>query len=758
LKGTETRCVRPLVAPALALGTGLVLGLECGEGRAVAALLAAALGLGVGLACARRGRLALWTVALFLAGFVRGLGAAELPTGPTAPFTAEACAPLRSAALVGRWRALGNGRTGWIDDGSSRAALLCEPEAVAPSDGATVALLPGSAAVPFARGPDGPTDVRERHFAAWTPVAADELVVLADPSAAWLEAVLRPLARLRSAAGARVAALEGERSRGLLAALLTGERQGLAPESADLFARTGTSHLLALSGWHVGLFGALVLWPLARGARAGGGALLLRTLLLAGFALLAGAEKPIVRAALAWLFAELASLRRAPGEAPRRPDGPSFLAAALVLEALLDPGGVRSLSLLLSYAATLGLMLGTGPLTARLRRPFASTRAQAWERLGESAPRRLARVLGARFAHGCARALAASLAAVLATLPFAWHAFGEFAPAGALVTVLVMPPFTLLCLVSWLGALWPSTLLTPLAEGAARALFALLELGDALPWTPLVLPPRPLALLALGTVLVFLALRTGRGTRAAAALWGVLLLPWSAAPRGLELCALDVGHGTAVVLRAPGLEALVFDAGSRERRRVAAGALIPWLARREVSAPWVVLSHEDRDHAGALERLATRFPLAGWLGAAGAQGSVRAAHAPPHLDLVQGRLELGSPTPALALALLRPVAGPGNEGSRALELRWRGARLLLTGDAEEQGLAGLAQEAGPLRLLLAPHHGSDGPALGPFLARERPAEIWISAAGVPAIARELERRRLAWRWTGRDGPLALELR
>ena len=59
------------------------------------------------------------------------------------------------------------------------------------------------------------------------------------------------------------------------------------------------------------------------------------------------------------------------------------------------------------------------------------------------------------------------------------------APAGALVTVLAMPPFTLLCVVAWLAALWPSSALTPLAEFGARALYALLECADRLPGTPL---------------------------------------------------------------------------------------------------------------------------------------------------------------------------------------------------------------------------------------------------------------------------------
>lgn len=747
---------------ALALGIGILLGLVGGEGRAIYALAGLAAALAGTAGAALRGHVPAWTPLVLALSALRGWSAADGPAPPATSWTAERCAPLRTTTITGTWRTYRDGRSGWIDaPGRARDApvLLLEPEAVAPPEGAHVALLPGSAAVPWARGPEGAVSERERRFAACAPVAADELVVLARPreqalGRAWAAAE-RALTRARAAAAARVASIEGAASRGLLSALLTGERGELAPERSELFARTGTSHLLAISGWHVGLFAALVLGPWAGAARRGRRWFLLRALLLGAFALLAGAEKPIVRAALAWCFAELAARGTVlAGGAPRRPDGPSFLCAAFVLEGLLDPAGLRSLSLTLSYAATLGLMLGTGPIQALLRRPFARTREDAWEELGQGPAHRLARALVARLTHATLRALAASLAAVLATLPLVWSSFGEVAPAGALVTVLVMPPFTALCLVAWLAALLPTPLLTPLGEGCAQALYALLELGDRLPGTPLLLPPRPMAGLVLATVLVFVALRTGRCARAAAGTWGVLLLPWSAAPRGLELHALDVGHGSAFVLRAPGLEALVFDAGSRERRSVARAALLPLLARWEVARPWVVLSHADQDHAGGLERLATRFPLAGWAGAGSAQASVRLAHA---WDVTDGALDFGPRTRELGLRLLRVGSEPGNEGSRALEVRWRGERLLLTGDAEERGLVELPLEPGPLRLLLAPHHGSDVPGLGPFLARHPPAEVWISSAERPAIAAELERRSLAWRWTGRDGPLALEL-
>src|SRR6185436_14682854 len=127
-------------------------------------------------------------------------------------------------------------------------------------------------------------------------------------------------------------------------------------------------------------------------------------------------------------------------------------------------------------------------------------------------------------------------------------------------------------------------------------------------------------LLLVATVLVFLGRHRAWARRAAALVWGACLLPWSAAPRGLELHLLDVGHGSALVLRAPGLEALVFDAGSRDRRALAREALLPLLARWEVAETSVLLSHPDHDHASGLARLAERVPVERWLGAEPAQG------------------------------------------------------------------------------------------------------------------------------------------
>lgn len=237
---------------------------------------------------------------------------------------------------------------------------------------------------------------------------------------------------------------------------------------------------------------------------------------------------------------------------------------------------------------------------------------------------------------------------------------------------------------------------------------------------------------------------------------GIALLPWALAPRSLEVVALDVGHGTSVVLRAPGSGALVFDAGSRERRRVAHEALLPLLARWEVSALDVVLSHDDRDHASGLARLVERYPPRLWAGALPAEIEARLPESCRRLDTGTGEVRWRSGA-RLELALLRGAEGRDNEGSRTLWANAGDGAVVLCGDAEDEGLAGLLRRnalAGPVRLLLFPHHGSDTPWLAALLEQARPDQVWISGPK-PALAAELDRRGQRWSSTGSAGCLEL---
>jgi len=558
-------------------------------------------------------------------------------------------------------------------------------------------------------------------------------------------------------------------------ALLLGDRREVDGETLDLFTRTGVRHLLALSGLHVGLLAVCVLLPLARLAgrflpgslearrrHAPRLELALRLGLLAGFVWVVGARDPVTRAAaaiaLAWLAPALPSGGPFPG---RRADPLSVWGLALSLETLADPRGLESVSLRLSYLATLGILLGTGPIRRGLR-ALVPLEVPAW--IPRSWPVLLALASGERLGKASSTALAASIAAVLATLPESAARFGEAAPVGIVATPLLIPLLVPLLAGGWCALLLPPSAVDSVPPFLAEAMVALLELVDRLPGTPAPLPPRPLLLTASLVTLCFGALRArgslGEPLRRAACLAGALwLFPWSAAPRGLELHVLDVGHGNASVLRAPGVPALVFDAGSRDRPALFEEALSPLLRTWDVRRPWVGLSHDHVDHSSALARLVERHPPALWLGALPQVVGERLAHDVRRLDPAAGRLEIATGGP-LGLALVRGAEREGNEGSRALELFWDGRRALLTGDAEEEGFAvALAQGwlRAPLWMLLLPHHGSDFELLGAVLERLRPELVWCSASGPPALAAEIERRALPWAWTGRDGPLALTL-
>ena len=406
--------------------------------------------------------------------------------------------------------------------------------------------------------------------------------------------------------------------------------------------------------------------------------------------------------------------------------------------------------------------MATGPL----RRRFSPTRARDGtgafrSHLGAlDAAWLAAATLARRAREVAAGGVAASLAAVLFTLPEVALRFGEWSPIGILLTPLLVPWLSALLAAAWIGVLGPSTLAAELVPPLAEGLVAALAFFDACPGTPSPFPPRPALLLwavVAGTwaALAATPTRAVRAARATSLVAGAVLLPWSAAPRGLELHLLDVGHGTSAVLRAPGLPALVFDAGSRERHRVHEEALAPLLARWEVARPWVALSHAHRDHDSALHRLVQRTPPRVWLGDLPERLERALATDTLRLDARTGHASARAGP--LRVSIVRGAAGfavSGNEGSRSLELRWRDDTILLSGDAEERGLERALDEgwlAGPVRLLLFPHHGSDTAWCGRLLDLTRPDEVWISASERPPVAAELERRALPWRWTARDG-------
>ena len=141
----------------------------------------------------------------------------------------------------------------------------------------------------------------------------------------------------------------------LLRALLTGQRDGLSRETVAAFRTAGASHILALSGLHLGIIYLLVSKLLAL---LGNGriAAITRSILIvavsAFYAFMTGAAPSIIRALLFITINEL--MRHFPG---RKKDPLAVWCCALMIQLAISPWVIRSVGFQLSYLAMLGIFL-----------------------------------------------------------------------------------------------------------------------------------------------------------------------------------------------------------------------------------------------------------------------------------------------------------------------------------------------------------------------------------------------------------------
>ncbi len=498
------------------------------------------------------------------------------------------------------------------------------------------------------------------------------------------------------------------RSSRFVRALALGDTRDLGDVDWEILRATGLTHLIAISGFHVGLvagfFALLVagVWWLLPGLgrrmprpqAAACGALLGA----AGYAAVAGFALPTVRTVLMIGVVVLARLWR-------RPMGVAdSLALAVIALLLVDPLSVLAAGFWLSFAGV------------------------AW--LVWCLPRAHAQPLLRGF-------LSAQWVATLGLLPLTAILFGQASLAGPLANLLAIPWWSLVVVPlalagtglealhagwggpAWRLAVWCFDLSWPLFQWLADGRLALWWLPEA-PWWAL-----PLALLGA----FWLLLPRGLPGKPLALL---LFLPLLWPERGLpahgafELVALDVGQGTSVLVRTA-RHAVLYDAGPAlpegfdAGERVVAPALHA-LGVRRLDA--VVVSHGDADHAGGLAAVLRRFrsgPVfaardAGVAGAAPCLGGSR-------WDMDGVRFEFLHP--GLHFPAMR------NESSCVLKIASAQGSALLAGDIGEVVERMLVHDrAAALRsdVVLVAHHGSDKSSDPAFVAATG-ARLAIASTG-----------------------------
>ena len=363
----------------------------------------------------------------------------RFPVAPRAPWP-QAASSAFGVSLDGTWRAP-LGASPWLATDAGRVAVETSVDLVAPQPGAPISALcrvtPEGAARIVDISPRGPV------------------------SGAWRD-------RAGRYARSRVRRLVRGPGKGLLTALLLGDKSDLDGATITHFKRTGTMHLLALSGLHVGLLAGL-LAPFASGVATCG--------LLVVFVALVGPRAPLLRALAMRTLGGLLVARGRRGLPLAR-----LMATALGLGVVLGPALLASLSARLSFLAVGGLLAGI-TLCGRRR----------W----------LAGALG-------------PAGAVLATAPLCVATFGEFQPLGIVVTPLVLP-FIVALLAVGAPAVWGGALLagldpvtSPILESLSGGLlFGMEWLSEHVP-APLTPQPPGLDPTLLGIVIVWALADLGR--------------------------------------------------------------------------------------------------------------------------------------------------------------------------------------------------------------------------------------------------------
>jgi competence protein ComEC len=532
-----------------------------------------------------------------------------------------------------------------------------------------------------------------------------------------------PSIRLRrNVANAIEAAVGSPHEARFLLALAVGARHRLTQTDWALFRRSGTSHLMAISGLHVGLVAALLLW-VGRGF----GLLLLRlgircaplflgrALAVAGaggYALLAGFSVPTTRAfAMVAVAAVLTALRRELGHW-------QILAAAAMVVVWLDPLALFGSGFWLSFGAVTLLMLGGQAI------PSAQT---SEPRPGEKTLRRL-RVLAT-----------AQVSLSVGLAPLVLLFFAQVPLLAPLINLVLVPLFAALIVPLILAGTLGLAVVPPIAGLLLGGAALLLDAGFAV-LAPLVEWPGATWqqsgpgsgwMLLAGVGVVLLAWPRPVPLRFLGAIPLVAIVMGLARPAQppLRIVVMDVGQGLAVLVQTPE-RALLYDAGPGFGHRDAGQSVVlPVLRYFGVERLHLaVVSHGDNDHIGGMRTVLEAFPQATLLATEHFGLMPRA-----FIDCEAGmkwqwgavRLQILSPGRDASVA-----SDSENDRSCVLSVATQAASLLLPGDIERRAERGLVEAGlpGPFDLVIAPHHGSATSSSSAFVAGVN-ARVVVFATG-----------------------------
>ena len=569
----------------------------------------------------------------------------------------------------------------------------------------------------------------------------------------------------------------------MLSAMVTGDRTFLAHSLRVGFERTGSFHMLVVSGLHLAIVAGFVFWLAGRLRIPRVPATIITIAASLAYALFTGFATPVQRSL--WMVALYLIGRLV----YRERSALNLIGFAALVLLAASPRSLFDSSFQMTLLAVVAIAGVAAPLLAASLHPYVNAthqlrlvamdvklppRQAQFRVLLRMFAARLQRILNARlgwsifpwlvrFVLHAAEAMVVTLVVELAmTLPMAiyFHRITIFAlPVNLFILplLLVLLPLALITLAALLA--WPPLAVIP---GAATALllhfgvflvhlFGSIRLADMRIPTPLSWQSGAFYALLGAAILLARSQRPFLRRAAWAALICAALAGWAPRPvehphNALLMEAIDVGQGDSLLLITPEGKTLLVDGGGfggglRQAPQdfdigedVVSATL--W-ARGIRHLDVVALSHGHSDHLGGLPAVLRNFhPAELWVGnnprvpaytalldeAAALDTHVRTLRAGDSLELGSVQIQVLAP-----LANYQPGAEPSNNDSLVLHAAYGATSVLLEGDAEapiEQAM--LAEPGLASALLKVGHHGSVTSTRPEFLARVAPQWAVIS--------------------------------
>ncbi|HIQ07115.1 MAG TPA: DNA internalization-related competence protein ComEC/Rec2 [Thiotrichaceae bacterium] len=492
-------------------------------------------------------------------------------------------------------------------------------------------------------------------------------------------------------------------ARAIILALAIADRRDVSDEQWSILRQTGTNHLVAISGLHIGLVASFAWLPIGLlgwlspllyqrvPAR-----ILVATLgagLAIGYALLAGLTLPTQRALIMVLVALMAIVVR------RQYSLTTIYCAALLVVLIFDPLAVLSLGFWLSFLAV-GLIIIA--FKRRIKQPRLSF-------------------------------IGIQLILSFGMLPLLLGGFGSASLSAPFANLLAIPwvsfvvvPLVLLGILT-LSVDFLASFFLHWAGVSIDLLFKGLDYF-ASPDFMLQLSMLPFHLL----VIVFIGMLWLLLPRRFPTRWlGLVLLtpllmyqPKKLAQGVFEYHLLDVGQGLSSVIFTRH-HVLVYDAGPRSRSGFDTGKLVmlPFLQSKGVkSIDTLLISHEDMDHRGGAKAIIENMHVK----------QVLSSDTESFVEVKKCEVGQSWQWDGVSFEILSPADGLDlNDNNKSCVLRVANKQhsLLLTGDIQKKSERWLLANSKklPSEVMLIPHHGSKTSSLASFIDAVNPQLALVSA-------------------------------